>query len=274
MKALLMSKDSHQNETSLAVGSEIIQVRNLWVNYEQDSVLQGINLSVYHQDYIGIIGPNGGGKSTFFKVLLGLISPQKGEVKILGKSVKQGRKYIGYVPQIMQFDAAFPIKVGDVVRMGRLGKGRLLRRLGKRDEAIVERALNQVGLFELRDRALSELSGGQRQRAYIARALATEPKILLLDEPTANLDQDVSTTLYELLHQLNEFVTILMISHDISAVSSYVKTVGCLNRKLHYHNSNQITSEMLQQTYGNTIQPLVHVSPRFLRQHQEEEKNA
>lgn len=274
MKALLMSKDSHQNETSLAVGSEIIQVRNLWVNYEQDSVLQGINLSVYHQDYIGIIGPNGGGKSTFFKVLLGLISPQKGEVKILGKSVKQGRKYIGYVPQIMQFDAAFPIKVGDVVRMGRLGKGRLLRRLGKRDEAIVERALNQVGLFDLRDRALSELSGGQRQRAYIARALATEPKILLLDEPTANLDQDVSTTLYELLHQLNEFVTILMISHDISAVSSYVKTVGCLNRKLHYHNSNQITSEMLQQTYGNTIQPLVHVSPRFLRQHQEEEKNA
>lgn len=253
--------------------SEIITIKNLWVHYDQESVLEGINLSVHSGDYIGIIGPNGGGKTTLFKVILGLIPPQKGDVKILGKPVKQGREYIGYVPQIMQFDAAFPITVADVVKMGRLGKRRLLRPYGKRDEAVVERVLEQVGLLKWRDRALSELSGGQKQRVYIARALATEPQILLLDEPTANLDQNVSTTLYELLHQLNEFVTILMISHDISAVSAYVKTIGCLNRTLHYHGGNQITSEMLEEAYGDRVQQLVHVPQRFLAQHQQDQNH-
>lgn len=250
--------------------SEIISIKNLWVRYEQELVLQNINLSVYKGDYIGIIGPNGGGKTTLFKVILGLISPQQGEIKLLGQPVTKGRRYIGYVPQIMQFDAAFPITVADVVRMGRLGKGKLLQRYGKRDEEVVQRVLEQVGLENSRDRALSELSGGQRQRVYIARALATEPEILLLDEPTANLDENVSATLYELLHKLNKFVTILIISHDISAISSYVKSVGCLNRKLHYHSNNQVTSEMLQQTYGSTVQQLVHVPQRFLAEHQQE----
>jgi zinc transport system ATP-binding protein len=253
---------------------EIITIKNLWVDYEKESVLQGINLAVCEGDYIGIICPKGGGKTTLFRVILGLISPRQGEVKILGKTVKKGRQHIGYVPQIIQFDPAFPITVADVVRMGRLEQRKLLKRYGKRDETVVQRSLNQVGLLKWRDRAFSELSGGQRQRVYIARALATEPQILLLDEPTANLDQDVSATLYKLLHELNEFVTILMISHDISAVSAYVKTVGCLNRKLYYHNSNQITSEMLKQTYGDTVQQLVHVPRRFLAQHQEDNHHA
>ncbi len=252
------------------VSSEIIRINNLWVRYEQELVLQNINLSVYQGDYIGIIGPNGGGKTTLFKVILGLISPQQGEIQILGQPVTKGRRYIGYVPQIMQFDTAFPITVADVVRMGRLGKPTLLKRYSKRDEQVVQRVLDQVGLGKWRDRALSELSGGQRQRVYIARALATEPEILLLDEPTANLDQDVSATLYELLHQLNQFVTILLISHDIGAISSSVKTVGCLNRTLHYHGSDQVTSEMLEQTYGRTVQQLVHVPQRFLAQHQQD----
>lgn len=266
-----MSSNLHQLTDQ---SSKIIHIENLCVYYENESVLQDINLSVMEGDYIGIIGPNGGGKTTLFKVILGLVSPQQGKIKILGQSVKKGRRFIGYVPQIINFDSAFPIKVVDVVRMGRLGKQKLFQRYGKRDEEIVKRVLDQVGLFQLRDRALSELSGGQRQRVYIARALATEPKILLLDEPTANLDQDVSATLYELLHQLNEFVTILMISHDLSAVSSYVKTVGCLNRKLHYHESNQISSEMLKHAYGETVQQLVHVPKRFLAQHPQEDNNA
>ncbi|AFZ42757.1 ABC transporter related protein [Halothece sp. PCC 7418] len=258
---------------SLSAQSEIIRIENLWVHYDQESVLEGINLFVKEGDYIGIIGPNGGGKTTLFKVILGLIPHQKGEIKILGEPVKKGRQYIGYVPQIMQFDAAFPITVADVVRMGRLGKRRLLQHYRKRDEVIVDRVLEQVGLLKWRDRALSELSGGQKQRVYIARALATEPKILLLDEPTANLDQNVSTTLYELLRQLNEFVTILMISHDISAVSAYVKTIGCLNRTFHYHGGNQLTSELLEQTYGDRVQQLVHVSKRFLAEHQQDRNN-
>jgi zinc transport system ATP-binding protein len=266
----MSESDTKRSSPIKNFSSAIIEIKDLWVRYEQELVLQNINLSVYQGDYIGIIGPNGGGKTTLFKVILGLISPQQGEIKILGKPVTKGRRYIGYVPQIMQFDSAFPITVADVVRMGRLGKQKLLRPYGKRDEEVVQRVLEQVGLGNWRDRALSELSGGQRQRVYIARALATEPEILLLDEPTANLDENVSATLYELLHQLNEFVTILIISHDISAISSYVKTVGCLNRKLHYHSSNQVTSEMLQETYGSTVQQLVHVPQRFLAEHQQD----
>jgi zinc transport system ATP-binding protein len=266
----VFSPNGHQ--PSMTATSEIIKLKNLWVWYEKELVLEAINLSVHEGDYIGIIGPNGGGKTTLFKVILGLIPPQKGEVEILGQPVKKGRQYIGYVPQIMQFDTAFPITVADVVRMGRLGKRRLLQHYGKRDEMVVERSLEQVGLLKWRDRALSELSGGQKQRVYIARALATEPKILLLDEPTANLDQNVSISLYELLHQLNEFVTILMISHDISAVSAYVKTIGCLNRTLHYHGGNQVTSEMLEQAYGDRVQQLVHVPKRFLFEHQKDQK--
>lgn len=266
----VFSPNGHQ--PSMTATSEIIKLKNLWVWYEKELVLEAINLSVHEGDYIGIIGPNGGGKTTLFKVILGLIPPQKGEVEILGQPVKKGRQYIGYVPQIMQFDTAFPITVADVVRMGRLGKRQLLQHYGKRDEMVVERSLDQVGLLKWRDRALSELSGGQKQRVYIARALATEPKILLLDEPTANLDQNVSISLYELLHQLNEFVTILMISHDISAVSAYVKTIGCLNRTLHYHGGNQVTSEMLEQAYGDRVQQLVHVPKRFLFEHKKDQE--
>jgi zinc transport system ATP-binding protein len=263
-----MAKGNHNTK------QEIIAIKNLWVNYDQESVLQGINLSVYEGDYIGIIGPNGGGKTTLFKVILGLISPGQGEIKILGQAVNKGRSYIGYVPQLIQFDFAFPITVADVVGMGCLDKRKLFKRYGKRDQIVVERSLDQVGLLKWRDHPLAELSGGQRQRVYIARALATEPKVLLLDEPTANLDRNVSSTLYQLLHELNKFVTILMISHDISTVSTYVKTVGCLNRKLHYHNNNHITSEMLKKTYGDTVQELVHVPKRFLADHQEESNHA
>ena len=182
---------------------EVITVRHLSAGYDREQVLEDINLTVYEGDFVGLIGPNGGGKTTLLKVLLGLLPPTRGEVRILGQSVREGRRMIGYVPQLVEFDREFPISVWDVARMGRLGSRRLLRRYTAEDDAVVADALRQVELYDLRDRPIGELSGGQRQRAYIARALVAQPRILLLDEPTSSVDPQVSTGIYEVLRRIN-----------------------------------------------------------------------
>jgi zinc transport system ATP-binding protein len=240
---------------------EVISIRGLWAGYEQEQVLEDVDLSVYEGDFIGLIGPNGGGKTTLVKVLLGLVPPTRGEVRIMGQPVRKGRRHIGYVPQIVEFDRDFPVSVWEVARMGRLGRRGLLRRYNAEDEATVARALQQVEMLALRDRPIGELSGGQRQRVYIARALASQPEILLLDEPTSSVDPQVSVSIYELLAELNGHVTILLISHDVSVVSSYVKTVGCLNRRLFYHSERQLTPEMLEQAYQCPIDLIAHGVP-------------
>ena len=179
----------------------------------------------------------------------------------MGYSPEKGRKYIGYVPQIFEFDRSFPLKVEDVVKMGCLSEKRLFQRYNKKDKQKVIKALEQVGLLKYRNHSIGELSGGQRQRVYIARAIATNPQILLLDEPTASVDPQSQKEIYELLKQLNESITIVMISHDMNAVSTYVKTVGCLNRQLHYHQDKLITSEMLEKTYQCPIDLVAHGVP-------------
>jgi zinc transport system ATP-binding protein len=240
---------------------EVIAVRHVWAGYDHEQVLEDINLSVYEGDFVGLIGPNGGGKTTLLRVLLGLLPPTQGEVRVLGRPVKEGRPAIGYVPQVIEFDRDFPISVWDVARMGRLGRRGLLRRYTAEDDAVVTEVLRQVGLLDLRRRPIGELSGGQRQRVYIARALATQPEILLLDEPTSSVDPQVSSNVYELLRQLNDRVTILLVSHDMSAISSYVKTVGCLNRRLFYHGEQEITAEMLELAYQCPIDLIAHGVP-------------
>lgn len=240
---------------------EVISVQHLWAGYDDQPVLEDVSLSIRELDFIGLVGPNGGGKTTLLKVLLGLLPPTRGEVRVMGKSVNEGRWYIGYVPQVVEFDRDFPISVWDVARMGRLGKRRLLRRYTAEDDEITAQALRSVDILDLRGRSIGELSGGQRQRVYIARALATEPKILLLDEPMASVDPQVSGTIYELLSRLNEHVTILMVTHDMGAISSYVKTVGCLNRRLFYHGDEQLTPDMLELAYQCPIDLIAHGVP-------------
>ena len=240
---------------------QVITLDKVWAGYGANPILEDINLIVKELDFVGIIGPNGGGKTTLLKVLLGLILPLQGEVKILNRPVKLGRRYLGYVPQLLEFDRDFPIRVEDVVRMGRLGKRRLLERYNHQDEILVTRSLEQVGMLKLRSRSIGELSGGERQRVYIARALASEPKILLLDEPTASVDSKVQKSIYELLKELNQYMTIVMISHDLGAVSTYVKKVGCLNRRLYYHNDKLITSEMIEQAYQCPVDLIAHGVP-------------
>jgi zinc transport system ATP-binding protein len=248
--------------------SEVISIQHLWAGYDHEPVLEDINLSVQELDFIGLIGPNGSGKTTLFRVMLGLLPPLRGEVRIMGLRPKQGRRYIGYVPQHIEFDRAFPISVWDVVLLGRLGKRGLFHNYTAKDQDCVTEALHRVEMWHLRDRPLSALSGGQRKRVYIARALATEPKILLLDEPLAGVDPHGGTHIYDLLKQLNDHITILMISHDIGAIASCVKTVGCLNRRLFYHNEKEITSEMLEMVYQCPVDLIAHGVPhRVFPQH-------
>lgn len=254
-------------------GQAVIELEDVWAGYESDRVLEAVNFRMEAGDYVGLIGPNGGGKTTLVKVILGLIKPERGSVRVMGVSPEKGRQFIGYVPQIQQDDKAFPIKVWDVVSMGRL-KPDLLHNLSLKDadKKIVERSLRQMDILDLAKRSINELSGGQRQRVTIARALATEPKILLLDEPTSSVDSRSSSQLYDLLADLNQSISILLISHDLTAISTYVKTIGCVNRRLVYNGQKEITAEMLSSAYECPVDLVAHGLPhRVLPHHPEED---
>jgi len=248
--------------------SEVIRLDDVWVKYGDLTVLAGINLSIQNLDFLGIIGPNGGGKTTLLKVILGLIKPSSGNVTVLGDSPEKSRRFIGYVPQISQFDREFPVTVLDVVLMGRLGRKRLLRRYSEEDKRIACEVLESVEMLELKDKQIGKLSGGQLQRVLLARALVADPKILLLDEPTASIDEPTKTELYELLKNLNQKITIVLVSHDIGVISSYVDKIACLNRRLFYHGSKEIEEGIIEETYQCPIDLIAHGVPhRVLRKH-------
>jgi len=249
----------------------VIEMKNVWVSYDTQTVLEDINLTVNESDFIGLIGPNGGGKTTLLKALLGLLEPTRGSIRIMGQSVAEGRCHIGYVPQYIEFDRQFPIRVWEVVQMGLLGCRKPFTRLSAAEREVIDYALEQVDMADLSQRAIGELSGGQRQRVYIARALTSNPQILLLEEPTASVDPQVAGIIYDLLKRINQTVTIVMVSHDMNAVSSYVKTIGCLNRRMHYHGSKEVTQEMMDAIYECPIDLIAHGLPhRVLSPHEKE----
>ena len=248
---------------------EVVKLEGVWVQYNGVPILEGINLAIEQDDFLGIIGPNGGGKTTLLKVILGLISPSHGKVSVLGKPPEKSRSKIGYVPQHNLFDRDFPISVGDVVLMGRYGKSGLFRRYSSEDRRATQDALQTVGMLDYKDRQMGKLSGGELQRIFIARALVAEPRLLLLDEPTASVDPAMQTDFYELLEKLKKQMAIVLVSHDISAVSIYVDKLACLNRQLHYHGSKEITPEILEATYKCPVQMIAHglVPHRVLKEH-------
>ena len=251
---------------------EIIKLENVWVFYGNTPVLETINLSVYQQDFLGIIGPNGGGKTTLLKIIIGLVKPTLGKVTILGASPDVGKRFVGYVPQQTPLDREFPVSVLDVVLMGRIGRVGLFRRYSHNDIEIAYEALKKVEVFDLKDRHMGELSLGQRQRVLIARALAVQPKILLLDEPTTSVDKPTETEFYELLNRLKRDVTIVLVTHDIGVVSAYVEKIACLNRKLYYHGSKEIIPEELSETYKCPVQLIAHGAPHIVFKKHEENK--
>jgi len=248
---------------------EVVRLENVWAHYDGALALEEINLTIERNDFLGIIGPNGGGKTTLLKIVLGLLEPSRGTVSVLGKHPRSTRGVIGYVPQHNIFDREFPISVWEVALMGRHTHAGLLRRYGDEDRAAARSALDTVGMLELRDRQMGKLSGGEQQRVLIARALSSEPKLLLLDEPTASVDATMQTQFYDLLDALKQRMAIVLVSHDISALSVHVDKIACLNQQLFHHGSPVIEAEVLEATYKCPIQMIAHgdVPHRVLKEH-------
>ena len=251
-----------------------IELKNISGGYGNDIVIENINSNIYDGDFFGIIGPNGGGKSTLLKIILGLLNPYKGSIKVYGKSPKIARKNIGYVPQYSEYDKHYPISVWDVVLMGRRSTRGIHPLYSSDDKKATIDALKKVKMLEYKKRHISELSGGQRQRVFIARALVSNPKILLLDEPTASIDKDLQINFYNLLKELNKNVTIVLVTHDIGVISSYVNRVACLNRFMFIHDDEKmISKEMLEKTYSCPVDLIAHGVPhRVLDEHKKIKK--
>jgi zinc transport system ATP-binding protein len=234
-----------------------IDIDDLWFRYGEREILRRVQLTIQENDSICIVGPNGGGKTTLMKLIIGLLKPQKGEVRIFGKKVENGRRLIGYVPQYADYDKQFPIAVRDVVSMGRLG-GTASGRFNRTDRELAMAALSEVGLVEHADSSFASLSGGQRQRVLIARALATGGKILILDEPTANIDRESESHFFELLEELNQRMTILMVTHDVGFASKIFKRIACVNREVVIHPTSELTGQLIKDMYGGDLHMIRH----------------
>lgn len=235
---------------------KIAQLSSVYAGYDGVDVLRNVNLAVFDNDFIGIIGPNGGGKTTLVKVVLGLIKPYKGKVEHLLEN-SGFRAPIGYLPQINTIDKKFPISVGDVVLSGFMSSGKYIDKKSSSEIAKVNDILENMGISHLKRKSIGELSGGQLQRVFLSRAIISSPKLLILDEPNTFVDNKFEGELYEKLSQLNKRMAILIVSHDIGMISTYIKTIACVNGEVHYHKSNIINEEQLQ-AYNCPIQLITH----------------
>jgi zinc transport system ATP-binding protein len=249
---------------------KIVSISDLWVYRGENAVLESINLELMAGDFLGLIGPNGGGKSTLLKVMLGLIKADRGEIKIFGLLPAAARSRVGYMPQKTVFDQSFPVKVLDVVLMGRYSRTGLLHRYGSQDRKAALGALKAVGMDDRAEREIGALSGGEQQRVFVARSLVSDPELLLLDEPTAGVDSAQQTDFYDLLCHLNRDlgIAIVLVSHDVTAISKYVSKIACLNQRLYYHGSKELSNEDIEKAYGCPVEMIAHGTPhRVLREH-------
>ncbi len=261
------SSDTEQRAQQQRPAPLALELENIRVRYGRHDVLKDVNLEVEKGEFLGIIGPNGGGKTTLLKAILGIIKPTSGSIRIFGHSPSQAHHLIGYVPQYSSFDECFPISVWDVVLMGRLGKLGRKPFFSREDRKIAMDALRKVGMEDFGKRQITRLSGGQQQRVLIARALAMEPRILLLDEPTASVDKRMENSIYELLKELNETTTMILVTHDIGVLSAHVKKIGCLNKYFIYHGTKELTGEMLEAAYQCPVDLIAHGIPHRVFQH-------
>lgn len=246
------------------MSAPVVELVNVTVAFDGQVVLEDVNLRVEPGRFVAIIGPNGAGKTTLLRVILGLVKPVKGKVRVFGKPPERlgdDRSRIGYVPQILSVDLKFPITAGEVVLMGLYGRLGLLRRPSREDVEQARHAMARVGVADLWDVPFGVLSGGQRQRVLLARALVNNPELLILDEPTTGVDVAATDALYTLLHTFHDQgMTILVVSHDVGVVASYVDTVACINRRLVAHGRPKevLGSEQLAQMYGCDVALFTH----------------
>jgi len=244
----------------------LIELKGVFFSYGGVPVLEKVDLQIQEGEFLGIVGPNAGGKSTLLKLILGLLEPQSGHIRVLGERPKEARQQLGYVPQYPNFPRDFPITVEQAVMIGRLGVRQRHSPLGnlypgrynRTDRLAARQALAEVEADNLAARQIGSLSGGQLQRMLLARALVVEPSILILDEPTANIDQRLESDIFDLLKRLNERMSILVVSHDIGFVSGYVTRVACINRTLVCHHADAIDGQVIQELYGENVHMVVH----------------
>ncbi len=240
----------------------VISLEKASFSYGSDFVLKNVDLSILKGDFVGIIGPNGGGKTTLLRLMLGVIKPAEGAVTLLGEDPGKTRVQVGYVPQETSSNKLFPISVSDVALMGKMGKRGLFHSYTKEDRLRVKTVLDELKIFDLRNKSIGELSGGQRQKVLLARALVGEPKILFLDEPTASIDTKGQDELYDHLRVLNDAgTTVLLVTHNVGAVSSYIKSIACVNGEVFFHPDGVLDEETITKAYGCPVDIIAHGLP-------------
>ena len=233
-----------------------VTLRDVSVAYEGYEALQHVNLQIDEHDFLGVIGPNGGGKTTLVKAILGTV-PYSGSIELAPELFRGHERLIGYMPQISNFDRAFPISVFEVVLSGLQGHHGFRSRYSRKDKEMAMELIKRTGLQEVAKQPVGEISGGQMQRALLARAIISNPRLLILDEPTNFVDNRFEKELYETLRELNQRMAIVMVSHDIGTITSMVKEIVCVNRHVHRHHSNILTQEQLR-NYDCPIQVISH----------------
>jgi zinc transport system ATP-binding protein len=236
------------------MGECLFEMKKLSASYGAELILENVDFKVCGNDFIGVIGPNGGGKTTLLKVILGLLKPVRGEL-LFTRNLQTST--IGYLPQVSTGDNSYPVTVKDVILSGLMINKRLISRMSRADKIKAGKVIEELGLAELADSSLNELSGGQFQRVLLGRAIIGDPKLLLLDEPGNFVDSNFERDFYEKLVVLNRRMAILMVSHDIGTISAHIKSFACVNRFLHYHPSPEITNEQLL-AYDCPIQLITH----------------
>jgi zinc transport system ATP-binding protein len=256
----------------------VVDINGLWVSLNGDYILQEIDLKIQEGVFLGLIGPNGGGKTTLLQTILGLVKPSRGRVRVFGvpPGHRRSRGRIGYLPQRAYADLSFPVTALDVAMMGRYSRVGLWRRPSAQDRQRVLEKLAAVEMDHLKDRPIGQLSGGEQQRVFIARALASEPSMLLLDEPTSGVDSKAQDAFYRFLGKLKQelSLTIVLVSHDIGVIPYHTDEIACLNRELHLHGScpDVLDGDVLRRVYGCEVELLVHgkIPHRVIGEHDAE----
>ena len=241
----------------------LIEIRNLNAGYDDKLVLKDVSLNVYDDDFLGIIGPNGGGKTTLLKLILGLLNPKSGEIKFCNPDI---RSKTGYMPQTNYIDKQFPILVKEVIASGLISE----KNLSKRDaKDKVEEIISQMGLDDIKNKSIGTISGGQFQRTLLARAVINQPKLLVLDEPNSYVDKKFETRFYEILQEINQKTAIILVSHDIGTVISTVKNIACVNETLHYHSGTNLDYHWLEKHFACPFDLIGHgnIPHRILKNH-------
>lgn len=247
----------------------LVTIRNLSAYYDKKRVIEEADLTIFNRDFLGIIGPNGGGKTTFIRCILGLHAEYEGSIQFHKDRKQVSELTLGYLPQYHNLDKKFPITVSQVIASGLNGKMSLMGRFRPQHKEQIEQIIQQVGLEEYKNHPIGSLSGGQIQRALLGRAIVSNPDLLILDEPSTYIDSEFETKLYDLLQDINQQCAIILVSHDIGTVLQQVKSIACINRKLDYHPDTEISNEWLEKNYHCPIELLGHgnIPHRVLRKH-------